>query len=427
MRLDNGLIDIVNSDGVSQADELHTLGELGITGLDVSMSNTRQTFPDGNSINGTGTYTKADGATGATADVYLKVDTANREFMDAVPVSPEVEALPDAKGSGLVRDLHEAASLSPTLQNLLTQYSQATTRNEQLALMDQLLYAWVDTSGMAATMDDRDPFYHIRYDGFGSVRRYDNTIIQPGSGGGSGGSGGSGGGTVYDPPVYVRDVENTSLTPEYRALIEQWSHKLHILEAFNGRYFFAFPGQRSGEGATAQMGMGVSSDMLAISFPAEQLTLLNQSYEALRESVYESLFYQTRFETVFAPLVDKIELVIGEDNSIAWDYSQLEQHFSDAIAVNAVSGMSDLLEFNRYIAKNSLPEDWKGNEIFADYCRSLPVTPELQTLYDSFGNYLHLLEADKTSYRATALSGEEVIASLNTATTIFGGSGDDVL
>jgi len=35
----------------------------------------------------------------------------------------------------------------------LTQYSQATTRQEQMAIIDQLLYAWADTSGLAATME----------------------------------------------------------------------------------------------------------------------------------------------------------------------------------------------------------------------------------------------------------------------------------
>ncbi|MEN6373260.1 MAG: hypothetical protein ABFD75_00595 [Smithella sp.] len=50
-------------------------------------------------------------------------------------------------GSGLCHDLHEATSLSPTLQNILNQYSQATIRNEQLEIIDQLLDAWADTSG----------------------------------------------------------------------------------------------------------------------------------------------------------------------------------------------------------------------------------------------------------------------------------------
>ena len=76
-----------------------------------------------------------------------------RENPDAIPVSEEVAALPDLQGSGLVRDLQQAAELSPVLQYLLTQYSQASTRQEQMAIIDQLLYAWADTSGMAATME----------------------------------------------------------------------------------------------------------------------------------------------------------------------------------------------------------------------------------------------------------------------------------
>jgi hypothetical protein len=151
----------INSDGVSQTKELHTLDELGISGINVAKTNTTQTLADGNTIKGTGTYTKTDGTTGQTADVNLKVDTSNQQFANTITISPEAAALPDMNGSGLVRSLREATSLSPNLQTILTQYSQATTRNEQLAIIDQLLDVWADTSGMAKTMDKRD-FANLR-------------------------------------------------------------------------------------------------------------------------------------------------------------------------------------------------------------------------------------------------------------------------
>jgi len=142
----------INQDGISQSDELLTMEQAGITGLNVAKTSTNQTLANGNSIKGTGTYIKADGTTGQMADVYFMIDTVNQQFTNTIPVLPEVETLPNMWGSGMVRDLHQAASLSPTLQAVLTQYSQATTRQEQMALIDQLLYAWADTSGMAATM-----------------------------------------------------------------------------------------------------------------------------------------------------------------------------------------------------------------------------------------------------------------------------------
>lgn len=78
-------------------------------------------------------------------------------FTDTLPLTPEIQALPNMQGSGAVRDLSEAASQSALLQSLLTQYTNASTRAEQLSLIDQLLDAWADTSGMAETLDERDP------------------------------------------------------------------------------------------------------------------------------------------------------------------------------------------------------------------------------------------------------------------------------
>ena len=61
-----------------------------------------------------------------------------------------------------------------THQNILTQYNQATTRAQQLAIIDQLLYTWADTAGMATTMEGREPEnYRIQYNAFGSVTNFD--------------------------------------------------------------------------------------------------------------------------------------------------------------------------------------------------------------------------------------------------------------
>ncbi|MBI5780195.1 MAG: hypothetical protein HZA65_00780, partial [Rhodocyclales bacterium] len=35
------------------------------------------------------------------------------------------------------------------------------------------------------------------------------------------------------------------LSEHYRNLISDWSRKLHVLEAFNGQYFFNLPEQKS--------------------------------------------------------------------------------------------------------------------------------------------------------------------------------------
>ena len=99
----------LNQDGISQAGELSTLAQLGITGINVAKTNSTQVLADGNSIKGTGTFIKADGTTGNMADVWFSVDTFTSQFPDEIPVSADVALLPEMEGSGLVRDLQQAA------------------------------------------------------------------------------------------------------------------------------------------------------------------------------------------------------------------------------------------------------------------------------------------------------------------------------
>jgi hypothetical protein len=144
-----------NQDGISQAEELTQLEAKGITGINVTKIEHSRILPGGNEIADLGTYTKTDGTVGFSsttsdlADVNLAADTFHRVFNDEIPLSPEAAMLPDMHGSGVVRDMWEAATLSTPFFDVLSQYAQAPTRAAQLALLDQLIVAWGDTSGKA--------------------------------------------------------------------------------------------------------------------------------------------------------------------------------------------------------------------------------------------------------------------------------------
>ena len=103
-----------NSDGISQAGELHTLNELGVTSINLT-STTSNTVSNGNVQIAAGTYTKTDGDTGASGTLNLTEDTGNAgnlnfsqnpfysEFTDHLILSDTALALPDMQGSGMVR------------------------------------------------------------------------------------------------------------------------------------------------------------------------------------------------------------------------------------------------------------------------------------------------------------------------------------
>lgn len=147
----------LNQDAISQTNELFTLTQKNIASLNVAKTENNTLLPNGNVIADLGTYTKTDGTEGTLGDtaqlgdIDLREDTFNSQFTDTVPLTPEAQALPGMQGSGQVRDLREAASLSSNLTTLLTNYASAATRGAQVSELDALISAWSNTSTMATT------------------------------------------------------------------------------------------------------------------------------------------------------------------------------------------------------------------------------------------------------------------------------------
>lgn len=129
----------LNQNGLSESIELFTLAQLGITGINVGSTENNQILSNGNQIADLGTFTKIDGSSGTVgevsgnlADINLVADTFHREFADQLDTS-SVANLPDVQGSGAVRDLREAATLSPQLASLITNFAAQSTREGQRA------------------------------------------------------------------------------------------------------------------------------------------------------------------------------------------------------------------------------------------------------------------------------------------------------
>lgn len=170
----------LNQNGISDEGELISLSEAGIVSISLNATNANKNLVGGNVQTATASFTRTDGSTGEAGDVSLgtagNLEFASnpfyREFTDTVPITEQAAALPDMVGSGRVRDLREAASLSPRLADLLEDFTQATTREARWTILDQLLDAWADTSGMAESLDERNPEeFGFTYEAFGNIRR----------------------------------------------------------------------------------------------------------------------------------------------------------------------------------------------------------------------------------------------------------------
>ncbi|AXW07499.1 calcium-binding protein [Ralstonia solanacearum] len=138
----------LNQDGVSQAEELQTLTEAGITSIKLASDRANTNYGDA-ILAQSGTFTRSDGSTGQAGSFILAQNTFVREFTP-ITVSDAAKALPNLVGSGWVRDLREAATLSPELITLFDQVKDAPTRSGYQNAIADLLHVWGNESGYAS-------------------------------------------------------------------------------------------------------------------------------------------------------------------------------------------------------------------------------------------------------------------------------------
>lgn len=85
-----------NSDGISDAGEVGTLAQLGITSIGLNPGGPAQSFGDGSAIGGLSGYTRADGTTGIAADVSLAYRNAPSGVADEGGADSELNQLVQA-------------------------------------------------------------------------------------------------------------------------------------------------------------------------------------------------------------------------------------------------------------------------------------------------------------------------------------------
>ena len=374
----------ISQDGVSQGGELVSLADAGIVSLNLAHSLKNQRLANGNTLAREGTFTRADGSTSAMGEFRLATDTFNTRFAEPVEVPEALKTLPNMQGAGNVRELRQAATQSDGVASLLAQFQNAATRAEQKALLDPLLSAWADTSGMAKNLDARaQGQYIIQYEAFGNDRRSDHIdsvgFVAAQTAGPLTFEGMTG--------ALSTDIGASYLSAHYRELIDSWNQKLHALEAFNGQYFFNLPTQKS-QTSNANWGMTVTTTpgstqnsggiamtysvpTLKLNFSTAQLDLLQQAYD--------SLVMQTRLK----PYLDQIELII-DDSGLRLDATRLNQMLADKRAADPENHLADLLDLDRYAGAFLAGTNWQGLAEFDALIDSLPNTPAIQALLDEF-------------------------------------------
>lgn len=267
----------LNGDGASSSNELFSLSDLGIQSLNTNFSETNQILEGNNRLTQQGSFTRTDGSSHAMGDVNLVSTPMYSRYTDTIAVSDEIRNLPNLQGYGRLRDLQQAAALSPKLAAILAQYGSAETKAAQLALLDELVQEWVKT----------DPQYKVDSD-------FSTYNIQSG--------------LSYDPNssnvIWLRPWETppqwitTPLTSEEVEQLKSVAPIVRILDAFQGENtttLSAFSGHVSQTIADYEL-----------------------AYQDLTKAIYQSLLTQTRLKTY----LNEIDAVL-DSNGLSLDFSKV--------------------------------------------------------------------------------------------------------
>ncbi|STR03242.1 Uncharacterised protein [Kingella potus] len=135
----------LNQDGISQSGELFTAASLKIKSFNLAYQNTRTVLGNGNTLAQNGSYTKTDGKTAQMGDILLQADTLYSRYANPVKLTDKQAQAANLHGIGRLRDLREAAALSGALGKVLSAYSAAQTKQEQMKQLDGLIRKWAKT------------------------------------------------------------------------------------------------------------------------------------------------------------------------------------------------------------------------------------------------------------------------------------------
>ncbi|OBX88296.1 calcium-binding protein [Moraxella nonliquefaciens] len=388
----------LDSDGVSDVGELFGLHELGISALNLDYQDVDKNLTGGNKLTQLGSYEKHDGKTGVMGDVNFNFHGVYTKHLDGVKNTDD--RLPNLQGSGRVRSLSEAMTLSSELRNIVVNYLNAKSKEEQLSMMDGLLKAWAKT----------DPDYQdYEKPIFLSIRSSSSQK-------GAVGIAGSGGATIID----------TMGMAEF----DKIKYKIGVIDSF--------------------MSTKTDNMFYANVKDFEKTTkIINDTYDKLIKSVYSGLYPQT-VQNRYGDLIDIVVDVKDGNILFGLDINRLVSDFKARLDVGgqtAMSAFGDIMEYFAYLQVQTQPNivgrdklvnliehvvssvpkhelDGWINGIDFKIDRELPIK-----MGDAQDNHLNggAVFAGAGNDRLTGTKNSDLLFGQDGNDTLDGGNGDDIL
>ena len=254
----------------------------------------------------------------------------------------------------MVRNLREAMSLSSELATVVSSYAAQTGYTDRRTLLGNLIETWADTSTLQTSIElalenDFNLIYMIPGQ---EVSDFNKAKFASGRGNGRG-----------ELTLTFGDDEKAA---QKKALMEQQQQVVRmiaVLEMFNGDQFVDVNEDSvttgNGETLTAVVVRTTSTPPAGsgrsvihvfrpkrtfVSLSQQQIDLLTQSYEQLKESVYRNLAMQTHL----ADYTDEISIEISETASFNLDFSDMNALLETRCTTDPTRAFADLVDLVRY-------------------------------------------------------------------------------
>ena len=375
----------LNQDGISQEGELLTLEEAKVKALNLANQNRDRDLGNGNTLAEEGTYTDSDGNEKQMGDLNLAADHFHSRYADSLPLTDEQQQAPNLRGSGRVRDLREAAAESPDVAAALQAYANAQTKEEQLALRDQLLRAWAGTDKRFTTegvLKAASKNVVMASKGKNAVR------LTPGQAAALG--------TIQGPSIWsllgIEDPEQKKKA----ALLE----KVGILDAFTGT-----------DSSHLYYGTKLQAQHI--------IDTIEKTYANLADNLYDGLLFQTRLK----PYLNAIRFGMSEDGKLQLDYSGVAALFDEVHAKNPGKAFTDLGEL---LAKGNA--DGKNTDMAPLAEKFVQYAQEASSngTFEAYGHSLGEKALTSLGYRLGTDS-DDTLRGNDSANYLYGGKGNDSL
>ncbi|WP_279361525.1 calcium-binding protein [Xanthomonas sacchari] len=341
----------LNQDGVSQSTELFQLSSLGVKSINLVPEITADLdLGNGNVVDNRGVYTRADGTTGLAGDLQLAVNNFFRDFSGSilpVTVTDDAKRLPGLKGSGAVRDLVEAASISGDLLASISSLKPGISRNEMNYLLDDVIKDWAETSSMQSSEDF--------IESSGSVSRS----------------------IYYHGPV---PEEVQAKGPD---AVEVWIASQHaqlapiiaVLEKFNGSSLVSYQNDHVSTGGntyywtSVTRSDGSSGQVMDVVLQPEQIASIMEAYERLKQSVYAGLVTHTRL----ASYMEGVSLQYS-DGRLRFDMSAIDGRLESKRDDDLGVGLQDILDLYLYSDGFLSGGGWEASSLLNKWVESASTT-----------------------------------------------------